>query len=210
MGKLHIYFHKDFDGIASAALLSNILEKLGRYSRFQYFPVDFDIRDAWLDRSIEKTAAVLDFFYHPEASFFFDHHTTSFLNPSHQLNFVETNEMLLDTSFKSTPSILKHKFNNIFDFSPYKELLRWSDIIDNADYESPRDLYENHNQYILLNKIITYHYKDDKKLVEIIRYIINDQINTYLKNNSKLIDEIIAQEKNVVELSKRRLYNISL
>lgn len=45
-------------------------------------------------------------------------------------------------------------FNNIFDFSPYKELLRWSDIIDNADY-SPRDLYENHNQYILLNKIIT-------------------------------------------------------
>jgi oligoribonuclease NrnB/cAMP/cGMP phosphodiesterase (DHH superfamily) len=38
--RLFIYFHKDFDGIVSAALLTAIFKKLGKYQEFVYKPVD--------------------------------------------------------------------------------------------------------------------------------------------------------------------------
>ncbi|GAA0370905.1 hypothetical protein [Bacillus horti] len=152
METLSIYFHKDFDGLASAALLSKILEKSGTYLSYDYFPIDFDVRDEWLSHSLRRPAAVLDFFYHPEVSYFFDHHATSFIDHIHKVNYVETDTIILDTSFKSTPSILKYKFSTVFNFEPFKELIRWSDIIDNIC------IYDQSDTALPLQRFLPYYY----------------------------------------------------
>ena len=83
---MQILFHDDFDGAASAALLTVLL---GNGSQ-QYTPVDFDHALGW-DQDVPTVVrspvantygaeafAVVDFLYHPAASVYFDHHLTSF------------------------------------------------------------------------------------------------------------------------------------
>ena len=75
-----VYFHKDFDGVCSAALFSEILESFSFCSRGEIalIGVDYDIKSEWRSRSLSSPNAVLDFLFHPEANWWFDHHASTF------------------------------------------------------------------------------------------------------------------------------------
>jgi hypothetical protein len=203
MKKLSIYFHKDFDGLVSAAILTSILQD--RYLSFSYHPVDHDLKETWLQQSLDKPAAVLDFFYHPEATYFYDHHTISFIDPDHERQFKETDYKFVNPSFKSTPTILRYIYKDSFDFKPYAEIIKWSDIIDNADYKSPKDVYDSKGDYILLNKLITHYCKHEDKLVEIIPYIMNNQIKDYLQKHKLMLNRIHNEEKKIIDQYKAKV-----
>ncbi|WP_088105871.1 hypothetical protein [Halalkalibacter urbisdiaboli] len=204
MDKLSIYFHKDFDGMVSAAILSSIFTKKYKDITFEYYPVDHDLKDNWLTISLEKPAAVLDFFYHQDATYYYDHHSISFLESSQAEAYEETQNTFVDTSFKSTPAILRYKFKDVFDFEPFDELLKWSDIIDNADYQSPQEIYDNRSPYLHLNKLISHYYQDKTRLIEIIPYIMKHQIHSYLEKNHDLLAKIIEKERTIVENFKTK------
>lgn len=196
--KINIYFHKDFDGIVSAALITKIFSKFNKYDEYRYFPVDYNMKDKWLDMNIEQPFAILDFLYHPKSEYYFDHHTTSFLNDNLKRNFKETDTHIWNDKFKSTPSLLKYKYKNNFDFSYYSDLIKWSDIIDSAGYISPKDLYDYSNEYINLNKLIGYYYSDDNKIIEVVNVLINNNLQAFLKSEAEVLRMIKKNENYII------------
>lgn len=202
--RLTLYFHKDFDGIVSAALLTVIFNKLKMYHKYKYIPVDYNIMNSWLNFELDKPAAVLDFLYHPKAKYFYDHHTTTFLDSNHKRIFSKNRNCYWDQTFKSTPSIIKSVYSDIFDFLPYMELIYWADTIDSAEYSSPKDLYNCSIRYISLNKLIG-HYNDNAEIIEVVKAIVDNKIDLYLADRSKLLNDICKEEKEIMLLLKRRL-----
>jgi hypothetical protein len=180
--------------------LTAIFKKLGKYQEFVYKPVDFDLKNDWLNMRLEQPAAILDFFYHPDASYYYDHHESSIAEQFFGTSAVDNEEMCLNTNFKSTPSILKYKFGLTFDFSAYSALLQWSDVIDNCEYTSPKDLYDSQETYILVNKLICF-YQDQNNNEEIIRMIpyILDAPHVYLKEKHTLLEEISQKERQIIQ-----------
>lgn len=198
--KLYIYFHGDFDGMVSAALITAIFKKLDKYQEFIYKPVDFNIKDEWLDRKLEQPAAILDFFYHPDTTYYYDHHESSITEQFFGREAVDGENICLNIKFKSTPSILKYKFEGIFDFTNYHDLLEWSDIIDSCEYGSPRELYDSNEKYILLNKLISYYQdrNDEEEIIKIIPFML-DSLDEYLTQKNELLEKIMYEEKMVIE-----------
>lgn len=203
--KLNIYFHRDFDGITSAALLTKIFTGLNMYDEFEYTPVDYDIKDKWLETGLKQPSAVLDFLYHPEAVYYFDHHTTSFIDEADKYSFVETDSRFWNPKFKSTPSLLEFKFKSYFNFYDYADLIKWSDIIDSAEYSSPKDLYDYNNPYILLNKLISYYYSDTSRILEILEAILCNKIDLFLSKHLMIINKIHENEMKNINLVKSKM-----
>lgn len=193
MKTLHIYFHKDFDGIVSAAILKRVLSKKNLYDGFKLYPVDYNIMDNWLNEPLRKPSAVLDFLYHPDADYYYDHHTTSFLTEDIKNSYVNDRHHFWDPNFKSTPSLLKYKLQDMFDFQEYSTLLYWSDVIDSAEYPSPQTVYDNTEKYILFNKLISCFYKNNDFFIEsanqLIEYGVDFLLDKFESDLKKLLEE---------------------
>lgn len=139
---VQLYFHAPcFDGVASAAIASEYLSDGGSRS-IELHPIGYEARPNWLSRSIGRQAAVVDFLYHPEASFFADHHETSFLNSSARQSFDKRRlsgaEVFYDSASPSCASLLLRVLRQHpnFDVFRFVALARMADTIDSADYRS--------------------------------------------------------------------------
>ncbi|HKE00721.1 MAG TPA: hypothetical protein VKE69_06905, partial [Planctomycetota bacterium] len=76
---LTIWYHRDFDGIASGAILADVLRWRGR-ADVRWQGVNYDVRGRWSQWGEDGAEfAVVDFHFHPRAAFWFDHHPTTFL-----------------------------------------------------------------------------------------------------------------------------------
>ncbi|RJQ29268.1 hypothetical protein C4571_01880 [Candidatus Parcubacteria bacterium] len=158
--KYDIYFHDDFDGAASAAIMLSFLKSRGdSVARLQ--PVNFGMKRKWPEQfKFRNPSVVLDFPYHPRATFWYDHHPTTFLKPEWQKNFKETPFQRFDVKYPSCCGLVLDALRRGFGFRPPKhqrELVRWGDIIDKADYASPRQAVEMRDAAIQLNAFIDEH-----------------------------------------------------
>src|SRR5271155_4749866 len=105
-----IYFHNDFDGRASAAVMLAFLRSRGDDIE-HFIPVKYDIipvgtKKQWLDdKFLEKNklfrgkhnpAIIVDFPYHPQAAFWFDHHLRPFRKPGWEKKFKSDREHRYD------------------------------------------------------------------------------------------------------------------
>ena len=78
-GRLCIHYHRDFDGVVSAAVLAKALrERCGEDPQWQ--SVNYDQRDDWRSFQAGRRFAIVDFHFHPRAEWWFDHHPTTFLD----------------------------------------------------------------------------------------------------------------------------------
>lgn len=146
--KYDIYFHHDFDGAASAAIILEFLERRGD-SVARLIPLDFSARrmfkERWHATRFPRPAAVLDFLYHPKAAFWFDHHPTTFLREEWRKNFKSTKFCRFDPKYLSCCSLVLDALVRDFKFRPpkhFRELARWGDMIDSAGYRSARQWVE--------------------------------------------------------------------
>jgi hypothetical protein len=82
----------------------------------------------------------------PKITWWFDHHLSAFLTPQDQQNFLDCkkdpvcgNRKFFDPTYTSCTSFLAHVAETHFGFNtaPLQELIRWADIVDGAQYESP-------------------------------------------------------------------------
>jgi hypothetical protein len=85
---VHILYHDDFDGLASAALLAVVLRDNAQINRCTFSPVDHDpvTRAGWLKNPLDVVYpfSVVDFCFHPGAFFWVDHHSQStFASPDY-------------------------------------------------------------------------------------------------------------------------------
>lgn len=161
-----IYFHNDFDGRASAAVMLNFLRSRGDDIE-HYVPVKYDIIPQWLDEHFfekhklfkgkRNPAIIVDFPYHPGTKFWFEHHPTTFKKESWQKNFKPTKYLHYEPKYKSACHVVYAALQNDFGWKPPKhfvELVRWLDIIDGADYASARQTIEMKEPAIQVNNFI--------------------------------------------------------
>lgn len=146
--KVGIHFHnRCFDGASSAAVFSRFYRECinpeaefffhglthAPAGQFDGVPFAGDVN------------AIVDFKYSPspKLTWWFDHHHSAFLVPEDAAHFKAdtSGKKFYDPTYRSNTKFLatiaKEKFG--FDPSPMEELIRWADVIDGAQYESPEE-----------------------------------------------------------------------
>jgi hypothetical protein len=164
---LTIYFHKDFDGFVATALFMRINEhsQLIGAETVTFKPVDYELKKFWLKTDLDKPNVVIDFLYHPQADWWFDHHTSTFIKESHKIKYQNSEKQFWDVNSPSCADLIK---KNLFSLSSlfftheefctivdeFKEWIYWCDIIDNAKYENPAQIIELNNPCLQINATI--------------------------------------------------------
>lgn len=135
--RLCIHYHRDFDGIVSAAVLAKALrERAGEDPCWE--SVNYDQRADWRSFESGRRFAIVDFHFHPRAEWWFDHHPTTFLDEELRGQYAESERWRWDeTSPSCPPLILAHMRRHHGFEAParFVEMARWSDIVDAARYK---------------------------------------------------------------------------
>ena len=136
-----LYFHSScFDGIVSSIMTVDFLESTQGGTLNGLIPVDYGARTTWLSREISTPCAVVDFLYHPQASFWADHHSTTFLTDEARKDFEMRRGkwFVYDDQSGSCACLLRKHFSESFGFtnSRYDEMVEWADKIDSARYST--------------------------------------------------------------------------
>jgi hypothetical protein len=145
-----LYFHNDFDGWSSAAVMLLFLERRG--DRIGHFvPVDFYLQAQWRDDGFftkhrlfqgkRNAPVVLDFPFHPGMAFWFDHHLSPFKKEAWRKKFHEDAEHAYRPQYFSCCHMAYDMLRRNFKWRPpayLKQLIAWLDVIDGARYASAR------------------------------------------------------------------------
>jgi hypothetical protein len=139
---LSLYFHDDFDGIASAVVAARFLRRHCR-SIARFRPVDYELKDTWVSTEFRGPFAVADFLHHPDAEYWWDHHATTF--SSDQVRAKYRNhppERFWDPTATSCARMMHEIFaaHGPVD-RKVSHLVGWADRIDSARYESPNQAF---------------------------------------------------------------------
>src|SRR5881628_2983511 len=133
---LTIHYHRDFDGMVSAAILSTILrERFGLPAAWR--SVNYDQRANWLEFEAGRRFAIVDFHFHPRAEYWFDHHPTTFLTPALRAQYSPTDRWKWDEASPSCPPIILEHARAHWGYEVperFVEMARWSDVIDAARF----------------------------------------------------------------------------
>ena len=135
-----LYYHSPcFDGVASAVLAWDFLEATLGWRSCELHPVNYTVRESWLQTELKSPTAVVDFLYHPQADFWADHHGSTFLTAEAREHFERSPRGLrfYDESARSCTGLLARELPESFERKPHHlELARWAEKIDSAEYES--------------------------------------------------------------------------
>jgi hypothetical protein len=134
-----IYLHFPcFDGIVSGALAILFLGKLRGWRFDSVNGVNYDLQANWLNTHLPQHSCVVDFLYHPEAEFWCDHHTTTFLNSNLRADFEARQQTLqiYDQESRSCARLLWNRGAAVLGGAGWlEEMVDWADRIDAADYD---------------------------------------------------------------------------
>jgi hypothetical protein len=137
-GRLRIHYHRDFDGMVSAAVLATVLrEKRGETPAWT--SVNYDQRTDWLEFSRDERFAIVDFHFHPRAEYWFDHHPTTFLSPELRAQYQPSERWQWDETSPSCPPLILAHAERWWQYatpSRFKEMAEWSNVIDAARFKS--------------------------------------------------------------------------
>lgn len=133
-----LYYHYPcFDGLVSAAMAWDFLEHRASWQIEHAEAVNYDVARTWTAQRLRERSAVVDFLYHPQATFWADHHPTTFVDGEFSA-VARTDRMLLyDSASPSCASLLWHRFGEtLSDPRRFADMAGWADRIDAARYES--------------------------------------------------------------------------
>ncbi len=145
-----LYYHRDFDGTVSAAMLISVCKK-----PLRLYPVDYHLKRMWASKRLEKRAAIVDFLFHPDAILWIDHHADPFVVPSWKSKAAHSRFHVWDTRAPSCPPLVSEALPFPTDlqqhFAPY---IHSSSIIDSASYESAEDATDLSNPFLLVSEVL--------------------------------------------------------
>lgn len=140
---LTIWYHRDFDGIASAAILADVLRTVHKRTDVRWEGINHDRRAEWNNWGADGSEfAVVDFFFHPRAQYWFDHHPTTFVSEEFKQKYAPSDRWNFDPTAPSCPPIiLKHAREHWNYKVPdrFVELEKWSNVIDAAKFRSAEE-----------------------------------------------------------------------
>lgn len=140
---LTIWYHRDFDGIASAAILADVLRSSLKRTDVRWEGINHDRRHEWIDWGKDGSEfAVVDFFFHPRAQYWFDHHPTTFVTESFKQQYKQSDRWRFDPTAPSCPPIIVQHALETWNYKNpkrFEELVIWSNIIDSAKFKSAEE-----------------------------------------------------------------------
>ena len=223
-----LYYHNDFDGRASAAVILAFFKTTGdRVGRF--VPMDYTVKPQWIREDFFKHYSnpfglaqgkwkknppiIVDFLYHPKAAVWFDHHHTTFMKEAWQRAFKASELRAWD---KDAPSccglVLKH-LEKTAGFKPpahLKELAKWLDIIDSAAYKSAAQTIELKDSAIQINAFLEHYKRGGNKLVWLIKLLSEQPMSEIVKDARVRagMRELEKQKKRDIAFYKDHIENI--
>lgn len=164
-----------------------------------FTPIDYSptLKKNWANFRFRQPFIIVDFLYHPNASWWFDHHPTAFVDEKWQKTFTNRSTHYFNPKAKSTCSILFSLLREKFKYNPpvfIPDLVKWADIIDSASFASAREAVEitKRNQPFglaaFLDVIEKRHYKEvikrlaEKPILEVIKL---PYIQSWLKRRTR-------------------------
>ena len=154
--RVRVFYHdKCFDGACSASLFTRFhRERIAPEAQYGYHGLVhragalFDEHEFTGDEN-----TIVDFKYSssPRITWWFDHHLSAFLTPEDQQDFQRCQQdpacaarKFFNPDYTSCTSFLAHIASTRFGFdtAPVTELIKWADIVDGAQYESPEAAVE--------------------------------------------------------------------
>jgi hypothetical protein len=151
MPKLKVLFHDNcFDGAASAGLFSRFYtEKIDGSASIAFAPKSHGTGNVYTASSFDGDVnAVVDFRYSsdPRLDWWFDHHVSAFPTAGDEQHFKShpSPHKFFDPTARSCTKYLAEMCEKHFgwDWSRHRELVTWADIIDGAQFESPKAAVE--------------------------------------------------------------------
>lgn len=141
-----IYLHFPcFDGLVSATIAMVFLESVFGWHFRSYRRVNYDGKERWHRRRLPERSAVVDFLYHPQATFWADHHPTTFQSDRDALQFqLDRNSaervLIYDQRATSCALLLMNSLRSeCRELAQFDEMAEWADKIDSAKYDSVHD-----------------------------------------------------------------------
>ncbi|MFT5285869.1 MAG: oligoribonuclease NrnB/cAMP/cGMP phosphodiesterase (DHH superfamily) [Planctomycetota bacterium] len=137
MSSICIHYHRDFDGMVSAGVLAAILRDT-RGEDVTWQSVNYHQRDDWENFGRGTRFAIVDFHFHPEAEYWFDHHPTTFLSDELRASYQPNDKWAWDESSPSCPPLILRHAKEHWDYDAperFVEMAHWSDIVDAAKYK---------------------------------------------------------------------------
>jgi hypothetical protein len=154
-----LYFHSPcFDGVVSAALAWEFLEKHKGWSVDELCPINYTVRNTWLSGELKRPCAIVDFLYHPSADFWADHHSTTMLTKQAEADYQRrrpTACLLFDDQATSCASLLFRHLGDALAGSPhFKDMVAWAEKIDSARYASVEEAILSDAPALKINRSI--------------------------------------------------------
>jgi hypothetical protein len=155
---IKLYYHDDFDGISSAALLmrhtNTHTSVTWALEAIQYGTTP----DTYSQLVLPPLFMVVDFQYHPQAMMWFDHHQNPFHNLERQINYEARKDVAnvyWDPTYRSCAHLVYDKLPALHDIPGMLELAEAADYIDGALYASPQEYYSMARPEIVLNHALS-------------------------------------------------------
>ena len=171
-----------FDGLASAALFTRLMEKT-REERveFSYRACGYGNGQTRPDERLlaGDENAILDYRYHPSErlTWYFDHHRTAFASEEDRLHFEArrgTGRFFYDAQATSCTKLIERIARERFGIEELglQELVSWADRIDSARFQSAAEAVDRSNPVMRLVSVVE-HYGDDGFLTDLVPKVLS-------------------------------------
>lgn len=145
-----LYHDNCFDGAASASLFQRFyLDRIDDGAEFRFSGTAHGLGDVYDPDSFDGDVnAVVDFRYsaNPRLDWWFDHHVSAFTSDKDEAHFkqAENPRHFFDPTARSCTKFLAETCRRVhgWDYGKHGELVHWADIIDGAQFESPKAAVE--------------------------------------------------------------------
>jgi hypothetical protein len=212
--RVRVFFHgKCFDGTASAALFSRFYRECIRSdAQFQFTGLVHRAGALFNEADFDGDEnAIVDFKYSasPKITWWFDHHQSAFLTPEDAEHYREgdKSQKFFDPEFKSCTKFLAHVAEERFGFDqrPVAELVRWADIIDGAQFESPQAAVEMAEPAMKLTMAIE-STNDDEFLPRLIPFLVSEPLAKVLEEPfvAAVVPPLMERHRKSIEILRGR------
>jgi len=163
-----LHFHMQcFDGVVSAVIARAYLTGRERWPEPTLIPVTYTVQQDWLKRAFGPRTAIVDFLFHPEATFWVDHHETAFVGaPPQRMEPLWFYDAKADSCAGLLARVLPERG---FDPQRFSELISWSERIDAARYASPEEAIFPWSPALVVNASLTAASAED--CIELVRFL---------------------------------------